>query len=42
MQVQENLITGVDSNLLNALLIWIFVMIGVSLIYGIIVLNNFL
>ena len=42
LEEQKKLVTQFETNLLNYLVIWIFVLIGVTLIYGLYVLNGFI
>lgn len=42
LEEQKKLVAGFEKSLLSYLVIWIFVMMGVSLIYGMFVLNSFI
>ena len=42
LSLQQKQITTFEKNLLNYLIIWIFVIIGVSLIYGLFIINSFI
>lgn len=42
LEEQKKLVAGFEKSLLSYLVIWIFVMMGISLIYGMFVLNSFI